>query len=321
MAFRPTPEMISAPLNGAKQLLRINYDLMLLAGFAASLPLVLTITLPLIQIPLGLIAVLFAPGYALTAALFVRRDDIDAVARLSLSLGLSVALLPLFGLLLAALPWGIRSFPMALVLGNAIILACAVGAIRRSRIAPSTALKASTVFVGGFGWWHTLTHLKLSIYAVLLLCSLLMFGLEAMVLWPGNPLPTEFYILGPTGGVEDYPLQTIATRAVEVQVGIDQHTTGTVHYGIEVRVDQQLLRRLSPITLHDRTSWSGKVQFTLPQIGSDKRISFVLLRDDSTVPLRQLWLTMNVLPKPPEAVGGSPEIQLQDEPSAVGNAQ
>ncbi len=55
---------------------------------------------------LGLIFVLFLPGYAATAALFPENDQIDGIERAALSFGLSIAIVPLIGLALNFTPWG-----------------------------------------------------------------------------------------------------------------------------------------------------------------------------------------------------------------------
>jgi len=54
----------------------------------------------------GSIFVLFIPGYVATEALFPGRG-LDLIERMALSVGLSLALVPLVGLLLNFTPWGI----------------------------------------------------------------------------------------------------------------------------------------------------------------------------------------------------------------------
>lgn len=63
----------------------------------------------------GSIFVLFLPGYSLIKALFPTKE-IDNIERTALSVGMSLALVPIAGLLLNYTPWGIRTTPVTLSL-------------------------------------------------------------------------------------------------------------------------------------------------------------------------------------------------------------
>ena len=63
------------------------------------------------RIVLGSLFTLFLPGYSLIEALYPRGDELTPLERLALSIGLSLALVPLVGLLLNYTPWGIRLNP------------------------------------------------------------------------------------------------------------------------------------------------------------------------------------------------------------------
>ena len=72
---------------------------------------------------LGAIFVLFLPGYALIKTLFPSKvpfptssENIDNIERAALSLGMSLALTPIIGLILNYTPWGIRLTPVTLSL-------------------------------------------------------------------------------------------------------------------------------------------------------------------------------------------------------------
>ena len=83
---------------------------------------------------LGLPLVLFLPGYSLIATLFPRKDDLDAIERVALSFGLSIAITPLLGLALNYTPFGIRLSPILIVL-SVFTISLALGAyVRRSMI-------------------------------------------------------------------------------------------------------------------------------------------------------------------------------------------
>ena len=72
---------------------------------------------PLIYIRyvLGAIFVLFLPGYSLIKALFPEKE-LDNIERTALSIGMSLALVPITGLILNYTPWGIRTTPVTLSL-------------------------------------------------------------------------------------------------------------------------------------------------------------------------------------------------------------
>jgi len=72
---------------------------------------------------LGTIFVLWLPGYTFIKALFpaeppikTSEKSLDTIERVALSLGMSLALVPIVGLLLNYTPWGIRLTPIVLSL-------------------------------------------------------------------------------------------------------------------------------------------------------------------------------------------------------------
>lgn len=69
----------------------------------------------LVRIIVGMIFVLFIPGYLLIQLLYPGKE-MDMIERLALSLGLSLALTALIGLILNYSPWGIRLEPMVILL-------------------------------------------------------------------------------------------------------------------------------------------------------------------------------------------------------------
>jgi uncharacterized membrane protein len=69
----------------------------------------------------GSVLVLFLPGYSLSEALYPK-DELDQLTRLALSIGLSLALVPLVSVVLNYTPFGIRLLPVALFLGELTLL-------------------------------------------------------------------------------------------------------------------------------------------------------------------------------------------------------
>jgi len=83
---------------------------------------------------LGSVFVLFIPGYVAVEALFPKGRELDGIERLALSVGLSLALVPLVGLLLNYTPWGIRLDPIMISLTILTIGLALVAFGRRFRL-------------------------------------------------------------------------------------------------------------------------------------------------------------------------------------------
>ncbi len=76
---------------------------------------------------LGGLLVLFLPGYSLVEALYAKKQELEGLTRIALSVGLSLALVPLVGLVLNYTPFGIRLLPvtvsLVLLTGTFLLLA------------------------------------------------------------------------------------------------------------------------------------------------------------------------------------------------------
>ena len=98
---------------------------------------------------LGTIFVLWLPGYAFIKALFPQtlpfarglahslgttEKNIDAIERVALSLGMSIALVPIIGLLLNYTPWGVRLTPIVLSLTAFTIIFATAAIVREHQI-------------------------------------------------------------------------------------------------------------------------------------------------------------------------------------------
>jgi uncharacterized membrane protein len=83
---------------------------------------------------LGSVFVLFIPGYVTVEALFPKSLELDGIERFALSVGLSLALVPLVGLLLNYTPWGIRLTPILISLTILTVALCLIGLIRKFQL-------------------------------------------------------------------------------------------------------------------------------------------------------------------------------------------
>jgi uncharacterized membrane protein len=274
--------------------LRAFYDLLLLAVLALGLPLLVLLPLPLLRVPLGLLLVLIAPGYAVCAALFARQDDLDGVTRLALSFGVSIALLPLLALALDLLSLGIRLWPITWVLVGWIELWCTIAVARRAvLIRANTAMLPPAIALRG--WWNGLNRRHRWGY----LAGLVGGG---VLVWIASGLPglaaqmpaTEFYVLGAGGLAEDYPHEAIVGVETQLQIGIHNHAANAATYRVEARTERTRLVQLENIQLAPGQHWEQPLRFKLQHAGNDQRIDIVLFRGAETTPHRHLQLWINV---------------------------
>jgi uncharacterized membrane protein len=90
-----------------------------------------------VRIVLGTIFILWLPGCTFVRALFPQHEptktnakNLDTIERVALSLGMSLALVPIVGLLLNYTPWGIRLTPIVLSLLALTLVFATTAAVR-----------------------------------------------------------------------------------------------------------------------------------------------------------------------------------------------
>ena len=116
--------------------IRLQNELLLLNILAVLLIIIITFfPSNVLRIILGLPFVLFFPGYTLIAALFPRRTTLDSIERVALSFGLSIAAVPLIGLILNYTPWGIELEPILISITIFIIATSLIAWYRRHKLA------------------------------------------------------------------------------------------------------------------------------------------------------------------------------------------
>ena len=83
-----------------------------------------------IRYAMGLLFLLYLPGSMLIETLYPKSQELESLERLAFSIGLSLVVIPLIGLLLDYTPWGIRLTPITLSLA-AFTEAMAIAALAR----------------------------------------------------------------------------------------------------------------------------------------------------------------------------------------------
>ncbi|MEM4717798.1 MAG: DUF1616 domain-containing protein [Desulfurococcaceae archaeon] len=119
------------PITFASYLFRLDYTMWFWTSILLIIMTLISIYLTewassviFIRYVLGTIYVLFIPGYALVEALYPREETLNPLERVALSIGLSLAIVPIIGLVLNYTPWGIRLVPIiiSITVYNFIVL-------------------------------------------------------------------------------------------------------------------------------------------------------------------------------------------------------
>ena len=264
-----------------------------------------------LRIILGLPFVLFLPGYALMAALFPRQDDVDAIERIALSLGLSIAVVPLIGLALNYSPWGVGFDPLLLASALFIVSTAAVALYRRRTLAPEEAFTVS--LDAPLRWWSRAGGMdRVAVGALLLVASGLGLAAFYVATSQGNAESfTEFYLLGADGRAADYPNQVRLGEPAAVTLGMVSHEAVASVYRVEVRMNGAMMEVFDDVTLSNSEQWQSNVALVASRPGEDQMVEFLLYKDGSTEPYRRLHLWLDVKPPIPDATG------LRSVPSAA----
>lgn len=259
-----------------------------------------------IRMALGLGFVLFLPGYALIAAIFPAKKDLDRIERIVLSFGMDIAVVPLLGLTLNYTRWGIREIPIFLSLSVFILSMCSVACLRRSRLPETEVFTVS--FKTLIQTLKTEAIKKPESKASLFFTALLILSILAslaVLFYDTNSAPkegetfTEFYILGPEGMATNYPTNYVLGENGTVILGIINHEHMPVNYSLEVRLENVSLllpENLRSVNLENNMTWEEPLIVTPPFKGRGMNLEFLLFNEnEGKTPYRslQLWINVN----------------------------
>jgi len=119
-----------------------------------------------LRIILGFPLVLFLPGYSLICALFPKKDELNAIEKIALSIGLSIAVVVIIGLVLNYTPWGIRLGPVLLAISSFTLILGGIGEMRGKGIKNSKNIsidKATLILLLLIITYGFLSHLYFSL--------------------------------------------------------------------------------------------------------------------------------------------------------------
>ena len=189
------------------------------------------------------------------------RDGIDGIERVALSFGLSIAIVPLIGLVLNFTPWGIRLAPIAVSVAGFTLICVGVAAIRRWE------LPADERFAVPYREWITAAKHEVfepddrtdaALNVMLALSILLAVGSVgyAVAVPPQGEQFSEFYLLTETDDGElvadGYPDTMELDETAELIVGIENYEYETTDYTVVVQL-QEVVSEGNESTVVERT--------------------------------------------------------------------
>ncbi|MBN1600766.1 MAG: DUF1616 domain-containing protein [Chitinispirillaceae bacterium] len=267
---------------------------------------ILSVPSSIFRIILGIPFLLFFPGYALYAALFINQKKTDYLEMIAISIGMSIAVTALIGLVLNYTAWGIEMLPQLLTLEGFIIIMSVIARIRESRyiyqwqlITVSDPEKHSE-FKSKIG----------TIFSVTLCLSIVFFisilGFTVASSKTGETY-TEFYLLGSDGQAEKYPFEFVLNNsqidriiysdgAVVSQqikdtliIGIVNHEQKTLDYSLTILVngepvkiiyENDISESIKVLALENEEKWEQKLGFIPTAVGNNQKVEFLLTADN-----------------------------------------
>lgn len=297
-----------------------------------------------LRLVLGLPFVLFIPGYAFVAALFPEAGEgpvadrgvvteadgepvdqtgdrgIDGIERVALSFGLSIAVVPLIGLILNFTPWGIRLMPILASLSAFTLAAVVLAAARRQE------LPEEDRFTVPYREWAGAGQAELfepdsradAGLNVLLVLSILLatssVGYAVLVPQQGESF-SEFYLLTEDGTeleADDYPTEFTMGESRSLVVGVSNQEHEPTNYSVVVQLQQVRIEgnsttvrrddqlRAFDLRLAHNETWHRSHTIEPTFAGNDLRLTYFLYRgtppSNPTVEnaYRELHLWVNV---------------------------
>jgi uncharacterized membrane protein len=275
--------------------MRSQNDLLLL-NIISFLLIVVIVVFPsnTLRIVLGLPFLLFIPGYMLIVALFPRKDQLDNIERVAMSSLLSIIMVSFSVFALNFTPWGIRLYPVLIVLTAIILFTSLTAWYRRRRIVGSDETAVTINF--SLAFWRRksiLDKLLLSILALTVLGTIGILGYAVVEPRTGEKF-TEFYILGANGKVEGYPDELVLGEEATVIVGIVNREHERVNYRVEVRINGVKNNEWGPLVLDHDTKREEIIDFQPGIVEDNQKVEFLLYKQGQGESYRSLYLRVNV---------------------------
>ena len=273
--------------------IKIGSGLLLVNLLAALLISVIVFSLPdALRVVLGLSFILFFPGYMFILTLFPKKQSIGGIERVALSFGLSIAIVPLIGLILNYTWWGITVESILYSVTSFVFIMSILAWLRQAKLDESERFTVDfrPLIPGRSGGpWDKVLSVLLTIAILGTLGSLGYVIAKPKI----EEKFTEFYILGLEGKASDYPKELQVGEEGRVIVGIVNREHEPVDYRVEITINGLGVQAAGPIPLAHEEKWERELVFVPTAPGENEKVEFILYKNGDVDPLLEplhLWI-------------------------------
>jgi uncharacterized membrane protein len=276
--------------------MRIDNRIILIAIVAITLItlLIVLFTSGTVRIGAGIILACFFPGYTLISSLFPKSSDLSLIERLSLSLGASIIIIALLGLILNYTPWGIQLYPVLISTVSFILITAALGYYRQQLISIEQrfciTIKSSYIKQPGTKRIERVLSILIAI-SIFTAISCLIYTIAKPKV--GERF-TEFYILNSKHVADDYPIRISNGTSVNITLGIINHEQITSSYRVTVKIDDISIEEIDLGQLAPEGKYEKEIQIIPKKMGNNQRLEFILYKNGSTQPYFKDQLHLNI---------------------------
>lgn len=234
---------------------------------------------------LGIILILFLPGYAIVSVIFPKKDYLYGIERLALSFAFPLIGLAVILFLTNSTAVVISLKSLSIVLSAFTILMVLIGYIRRRRVADDER------FYVNFGGSKTRKILTI----ILILSIILAISTAVYIIFkPNQNGSTEFNLLSPGGNASVYPTNLTVGQNGTVILGIVNNESKTVNYHLVVNSNGVVISEQN-LTLTNGEKNEIPYTFTAGSAGY-KKIEFLLYKmPDNTNIYRSQYIYVNMV--------------------------
>lgn len=225
----------------------------------------------------------------MTTVFFPKPDNIEGMTRLILSVGLSIIVVPLLGLVNNYLPWGITLLPMMISLTVFNTMLIVLGWLVRKKLPIKQRFSILAVLKKEFNKNRIMNSV------LLFFCLTIFITLTGIILIPKRSDSfTQFYITGQDGTASGYPKVVMAGKAEFVKLNVENNENKKTDYKIVIKIDDNIIQTKN-ISLDHLEKWDDIISIISYNPNDAAKVDFLLYKDNQLkTPYRQLYLWIKV---------------------------